>query len=233
MPISMSGCLLKSRENEGVWCFNSELLDVSKPRTIVVSGVGRSGTTATVKVLQASGMAKVGHRRQRTQDDHTFGPLMESGDQKFLEYASCLDGIHDVWGYKWHLAWKYPIVRKLRQPIMVLVFRDNLAVALRASLENKDLDEREWVKYVALLQSQMACYAANETSIPVICVSYEKLIRKPNTVQRLVDLVGLEFSFSSLNAIKPECEKYLSRLWPKHEGPGEAFEWMLGDASSD
>jgi hypothetical protein len=232
---SIPECLGAGREavslhpsNPGLHVFNASKLDVSGPRTIVITGTGRSGTTATARVLQAAGMAKVGQRRFRTQDDYLFGPLMEANDPKFLEYAKELDSKHDVWGFKWHLAWKEPIVTKLRNPIMVMLFRDCLTISQRAEISAIAIYRQsieEWMRHVAERQFELASFCVNQKAMPIVAVSYEKMLTRPETVRALVETLGLQYSDDVQSEIVLNDHRYLRHEYPPFEGPGQTTEW--------
>jgi len=210
----MSQSLLKNPDmvpkTDGVFVQNLDLLKVQEPRTLVVTGTGRSGTTAVIRALHAAGLPKTGDRKPSTQDDHAFGPLLESGDNRFFEYADVLNDRHECWGFKWHNAHIHSkMLSGLRNPIVIAVFRDAVSTALRASSANTNGFEF-WLKTVHDLNTLLVRFAITERRFPVVCVSYEKLVTETKScVVSLCKAVNLSQFDAAIAEIKPSDPRYL------------------------
>ncbi|UYM18540.1 sulfotransferase family protein [Endozoicomonas euniceicola] len=107
-----------------------------EPRTIVVVGVARGGTSIVSGAMAHLGVF-MGKAREPVYEDVALSLAMESGDnEKFCEIARAYDEMHQVW------AWKRPSVinhlddikDKLRNPYFIFVFRDVFSIANRNSI---------------------------------------------------------------------------------------------------
>ena len=74
------------------------------PRTIVVTGIGRSGTTGMMTALLNMGLQNRGRQRQDTLDDWGIGELIDNfpeTSEKLQEEIKRRNELEEVWGFKW------------------------------------------------------------------------------------------------------------------------------------
>ena len=197
-------------ETSGIHAISPDLIRSDK--TIVVTGIGRSGTTAMTKVLQAIGMPKTGVRKDSTQDDHLLGKLIESRDfGGFKDEVTRRDAMFSTWGFKWHLMWNHPeYLRALRNPLMICMSRDSLAITQRSIRDPVEQSGISYAEKVTIHQSSMWHYILQCRWLPIIVVSYEKLITKPSeVVLELSKLTGFTASDKAVQEVVPEDPRYL------------------------
>lgn len=200
---------------------NSGIIDLSKgqalptQRTIVVTGIGRGGTSAMATVLYEAGLPRLGRIRRHTQEDWTLGTLLrERRFEAFAERARRRDAVYDVWGFKWPTAYHFPqAMASLRNPRFVVMHRDLVAMSVRNGLDNNlPGDAVAWLRKVHLWQSQQIRFAI-ESPYPCLCVSYEKLLTNTQQVlDRVSEFVGLSISNEARSKVQPEPLSYRSGL---------------------
>ena len=149
-----------ARTNTGCWVLRPAALPAEA--TIVATGLGRSGTTMIARVLSELGKFIGASLAHRTSEDMDVKQYAKAGDEAGFERLCRLrDAGHPVWGFKNpgfrdHLPlWE----KHLRNPRVIFVFRDILAVAQRNHLAlNMDLQEalglaaRSYVKALKRLE---------------------------------------------------------------------------------
>jgi hypothetical protein len=193
---------------------------IESKRTIIVSGLGRSGTTSITGALFNSNLNMVSENVvKRTLDDWGIGTSLDDKDtQSIRKEVIRRNSKEDVWGFKWHMIqnWKN-FIPLFRNPYVVLIFRDPLTIALRSQINltevDKDIESRsfeKWFKEISLWQMQLIFTALHELKCPTILVSYEKLISNPNLiVPTVLDFCGLNNSEESIKFINTSKNSYL------------------------
>lgn len=202
--------------------FNSGVLALREPeflpekRTIAVSGLGRSGTTAAISSVYQAGVPMVSsHVSSKTLDDWGLGANFDEGDILSLRREIVRrDQLQDIWAFKWHLlqSWSH-FLPLLRNVYLIVMFRDPVSVTFRAKkddFEYQDLQDLEtWLKEVALWNFQLMHCVVNELKCPTLLVSYEKLISNPSVVLPLMlNFCGLPCNYSIVESIKANENPY-------------------------
>lgn len=167
-------------------------------RTYVAFGLERGGTSAVAGVMRALGLY-LGEIEEGNNEDKSFHarPL---GQMRAT--IARRNETHDVWGWKHPPAVSYlpALVRSIRNPYFIIVFRDMVATTL---------SRHQWDGQFLRRSVRMALHEANVTSNanasfalatgrPCLLVSNEKLDRYP------VDLVDEMADF--LHVLRPEGE---------------------------
>lgn len=179
-----------ARTNTGCWVLRPAALPAEA--TMVVTGLGRSGTTMIARVLSELGIFIGASLARRTSEDLDVKKYVKAGDEAgFERFCRLRDAEHPVWGFKNpgfrdHLPlWE----KHVRNPRVIFVFRDILAVAQRNHLAlNMDLQEalglaaRSYVKALKRLE---------ESQCPALLLSYEKCLADPEfAVARIAEYCG-------------------------------------------
>lgn len=169
---------------------------IGRTATIAVTGLGRSGTTMLSRTLMALEMEMGSHLTPQSAEDKKIQLLLKSQDlQGFGDLCRARDAEHPIW------AFKCPALRtvldasmpQMRNPRVVLVFRDILAVSQRNAisvdanlLESMEQAARGYVKLIQQFRNIPA---------PVLLVSYEKALQYPQAlVQALAEFCGKTIS---------------------------------------
>jgi len=158
-------------------------------KTFVVIGVERSGTSMAAQLLHHCGVY-MGDDLGATYENAFFSNKLRAlHNTKNAEYLQEIgleierqNAAHDRWG------WKFPsivfprIYETLRNPRLIFVFRDHVAIAKRMSVSGR-LSFKDALKYAAFHQRVITDYALS-TALPSFLVSYEKAIFKKDAFLR-------------------------------------------------
>ena len=185
-------------------------------RTILVSGIGRSGTTAAISCLYKGGLPQISsHLAQRTLDDWGIGTHFDNNDIGGLRREVVRrDQTSKVWGFKWHMVqtWSNKI-NLFRNPLLIVMYRDSVSISVRARRDDANYHNvqslNKWMQDTALWNMQLTQAVTQEISCPTLLVSYEKLIGSPEKiVPVMLDFCGLPFSEEAIKAIQPSINAY-------------------------
>ena len=186
-----------------------------EPRTVVVLGVARGGTSMVAGALHHLGIL-MGHRiAPTTFEDNKLSRALEDGQLDLVRrIVARRNKRTDVWGWKRPSAFRYldVVAREFRNPYYILVFRDALAVSTRRELTAGKAVADE-LKKVMRVQRILLEFCAATTS-PVLLVSYEKCVLHPSeTATGLARFVGVDVTEEAVAFIQPEPPMYLERAW--------------------
>ncbi|MEM5515316.1 hypothetical protein WNY37_00025 [Henriciella sp. AS95] len=147
---------------------------ISAPRTVVVFGMPRGGTTMVAGICQRCGI-HMGSDLPRNLEDQDF--VGKSHDH-MINAIKQRDQQFNVWGWKFPRAAAYlsDLQNALRNPMFILVWRDALSVATRGAKNTGDLNKSLSVAHS--IQTQNLKFVS-QTSAPILHVSYEKAVRHP------------------------------------------------------
>lgn len=168
MPLSNDGILilnpLPHRENE----------------VIVVTGVGRSGTSMVARVLQAAGLHMGDDMDDVVFEDRQMAAHIDSGNPEELREAiEHRSRVRARWGFKKpglhsNACWDGSRVPNLR---MVIIVRDPVALGLRAAKADQK-PPSEAIREAVQWMTAETEFAFAQTC-PLMLISYEKAITKP------------------------------------------------------
>jgi hypothetical protein len=167
------------------------------PRTLIVLGVARGGTTMLAQMLHNLGVF-MGDGLNSTYQDALLGDISRALfagqidlDQPAIEQVMRRrDAEYAIWGWKFPTQIFEGLYAKARNPHMILVFRDPVAIAGREALIHGHGIEPCFER--AVEQSANLAHFALATPYPCLAVSYERgLQRKRELVDALVDFAGI------------------------------------------
>lgn len=141
--------------------------------TVIITGVGRSGTSMAAAVIDALGVPLGGgwqpgiyeDDQMRTAFYHFYHDMRASTIARYNDR-------HARWGFKFpsiHRHMHPPETGQFRNPRLVVMHRDAVSVACRARMD---------VSPVLAEQAAMAAFA-DKVTCPVLMPSYEKALRYP------------------------------------------------------
>ena len=181
-------------------------LDASSPKTVVIFGAARGGTTMVARVVQSLGIY-LGDDIGVNFEDDAFNlqrlQLFPSKEPEALK-ASLLQTIQernqvrDVWGWKYPNAARYLplILPALRQPRFICVFRDCISTSSRmlGPKMSKGQDPLDALDVNLNIQRENLRLIRN-SKVPSFLCSYEKAISDPRDfVKTLANFVGVDFN---------------------------------------
>ncbi len=187
------------------------------PRTVVVLGAFRGGTSMAAAVLARLGVPMGPGRDEVVFEDPEFNRLL-AGRRLALRRLRALiaerDRASSLWG------WKYPgtvrhlgrVCREIRAPHLVVVLRDPLAIAAREHLATGAALGAALASGSRQLRDVVR--AAISTPYPMLLASHDKALRAPgdfvDEVCRLVRLEpGSAVRAAAVAAVSPEPRAYL------------------------
>ena len=166
------------------------------PRTLIVVGPARSGTTMVAKMLHDLGIF-MGERLGSTCQDavmseisralfHGRADISHPGIEEVLRRR---DRLFAVWGWKFTDHLFEPLYAKTRNPHLILVFRDPVAIATRESVSQGRAVLSSFRR--ALDQLANFGHLLASTAYPCLAVSYERALKRtPELVEGLLDFAG-------------------------------------------
>lgn len=191
-----------SNVNTGYWALRPA--PFPSEATIVVTGLGRSGTTMVSRVLSELGVFMGARLTERSNEDADVRQFVkEQNEAQFERLCRMRDAAHAVWGFKSpgfrdHLAgWE----KHLRNPRIIFIFRDLLAIALRNQLSmNTDVLE---ALALATRGYAKALKQIEQCNAPFLLLSYEKCMENPGrAVQRIGEFCGVALTPEIVESVK-------------------------------
>lgn len=201
------------------WFRHHDTGSATAPRTLVVVGTERSGTTMIAQSLHRLGLF-MGEGLGPTCEDADFyrafypnGSAVPKPDLvRLVSLARSRDREHERWGFKVPSALCAALFPSLREPLIIAVYRDPVAAARRLS-RAQFLPPEKCLAYImsnaALLQRQL-----RGLDVPQLVVSYEKALLDPSGfIDTLLTTLGLavtpETRAQTVAGIQPSPEAYI------------------------
>ena len=184
-------------------------------RTLIVSGVARSGTSMIARILCGAGVFMGSQLDDVVFEDNEFASLFENlALAKIGRLVQRRNSEHETWGFKrphLHLYGK-SLVDVFRNPYMIITMRDPVAIAERNVLSEQNNPASSLSTAVDDLQAMVRF--ARLLSCPVLLISYEKAVQKPEVfVKDLLDFCGLDLPPAAraplLNLVEPNRLAYV------------------------
>lgn len=193
-----------SLTNTGIYVVN----EVPAPLqcTFIIMGIARSGTTMAAKVLQALGV-DMGADGSVVLENTAMANLLEKDrdDKALAALVAERNAAFDRWGWKRPEAFRYHkrFLNGLRNPRLIILYRDPLAIALREHLSMND--EVLPKIHHALQRYQAITEFVAITKFPVLMVSYEKAVGEPREFAKsLGQFAGAQMTDSLLDKAAAE-----------------------------
>lgn len=194
--------------NSGFWLLNSTQMEAIPPATVVVAGLGRSGTSMLAAVLQAAGICMGELTATGTHEDQQLAALLQQRRRRDLrQLIAQRDAAYELWGFKLpsRQILEHSLFRMLRRPYLVVIFRDILAIAGRRQISRGEQlmtqltqSLREYHRLLSFLQ---------DIDLPCLLISYEKALLSPDVlIDQLDHFLGLNLDSSSKSACRASIE---------------------------
>lgn len=204
----MLGGDVEQHLNSGFWLLNSSQLDSISPATVVVAGLGRSGTSMLAAVLKAAGICMGERTATGTHEDQQLAALLQQGKRRDLRrLIEQRDAAYGLWGFKLpsRQVLEHSLFRMLRRPYLIVIFRDILAIAGRRQVSRGEqlmsqltLSLREYQRLVSFLQT---------IDLPCLLISYEKALLCPDLlIDQLQHFLGLNLDAPTRCACRTSIE---------------------------
>jgi hypothetical protein len=219
-----------SPPNSGVITRNAEQAGDEASRTLIVTGVARSGTSMLSAVLQTAGFFMGEHLYSIVGEDAEMLAILQAGNETLLRnLIQDRNSKHQNWGFKIPNLHVYMTVRQLswfRNPYLIVICRDPVAVAVRNAL-SEHYDPLESFQSTAHALSAFGAFA-QAAPCPVLMLSYEKAITAPGqTLEALLSFCGItpdpDLKLALLQAIRPNNPDYLAVANSEYRGFVDSF----------
>lgn len=185
-------------------------------RTILVTGVARSGTSLVAAVLRAAGLHMGDHVYDVVHEDSQMLEVVRSRDNKLLRSViQQRNAKHRTWGFKvpnLHVYMRHDELNLFRNPHLIVIYRDPVAVATRNALSEHT--DRLPGLIAATGAMQAVARFADQTACPLLLLSYEKAVAfPPLLIDSVLDFCGITISADKraalLEHVKPNNPDYL------------------------
>lgn len=181
--------------NSGVILLGSPALRSDLPRTFIVTGLGRSGTSMTASLLSHVGLLSVEDAYPVTLDDREFLDALTRHDRAALAGAiTRRNAQHFAWAFKLpsiHGFLDAAEIELFRAPHVIVMMRDVAAVAQRHAIA-EGMDAGAALFETVSGTTELMAFV-RMLSCPVAVMSYEKAVCYPRAfVDALLSFVSVE-----------------------------------------
>jgi hypothetical protein len=199
--------------------------DVGLGRTFIISGAGRGGTTLVAKVLREAGMNLGKHIADVVGEDRWMLDVLRSGDPKRLNRVIRQRNAQNRdWGFKLpniHNFIRLTDLARFRNPNLILIFRDPLAIAVRGALADY-FDPVSTLRDTAAGLTALAEFAFG-TTCPALLISYEKALIFPGAfVDALIGFCSLPVDVACrermVDHVRPNATDYINGARRQYAG---------------
>ncbi len=186
-------------------------------KTLIVTGVGRGGTSLAASVLFHAGVYMGQHLGEAVYEDQEILHAMQTGDRDLLTRLIALrNSSHRTWGLKipsLHAMIEFQDMSLFRNPYLIVMFRDPVAVAERTAIA-------EYRNALVTMQDTLDAqrdllgFLLNSAAPALLC-SYEKALIDPGNfvddVMRFCEIrLDDEKRKSVLSVIEPSPKTYIT-----------------------
>ena len=175
-------------KSTSVTLFEDKIVPAGEPRTVIVFGVMRGGTSMIAGAVRGLGVFMGEDLPVNNEDPH----FTYKGVPQMTATAEARNAAHANWGWKFPMAAVYleALLPALRNPIFIIVARDFAATAgALARYHSRDMSA---AIAEAMSQTQKNVSLARRCQMPTMFVSYERSVEEPEKfLAELSDFVKL------------------------------------------
>jgi hypothetical protein len=185
-------------------------------KTFIVTGRGRGGTSLAASILFHAGIYMGHHLAEAVYEDLEFIEAFHSRNRDLLvRLIASRNAAHPQWGFKTphlHARLSYQDMGLFRNPHLIVIFRDPVAVAERSALAEYLDPFRAMQESLDALKNLVRF--VNNTTAPALLLSYEKALLKPDDfIDAMARFCGIPLDQGQrrilLNAVQPNAEAYI------------------------
>jgi hypothetical protein len=205
---SMLGGGAESHRNSGFWLINASTNDQDAAGTVVVAGLGRSGTSMLAAVLKAGGIFMGERTAIGTHEDQQIAALLQPRQRRDLRLLiEQRNQDHNLWGFKLpsRQILQPSLFRLLRHPYLVVIFRDILAIAGRRQISKGESLQSQLTQ--SLGEYRRLVRFLDRIDHPCLLISYEKALLDPDMlVDQLDHFLGLHLDATTKAACRSSIQ---------------------------
>jgi hypothetical protein len=196
------------------------------PITVIVSGVGRSGTSMTAAVLSALGIPMGSTKSAVLEDEEFLHALLFFNFARLAQLISARNAANSRWGFKFASLQNHllpPQLEAFRNPHLIIVMRDPVAIATRARISDPEIRDAADAFFNVTKQSHdMATFVA-KASCPTLLLSYEKFLAFPEqAIKSIAAFCGIQLTGAAMDqartTIAPNNTEYLKLFHKAYKG---------------
>jgi hypothetical protein len=169
-------------------------------KTLLVTGLARSGTSMLAAMLQEAGVWLGDHVYEPINEDAEITQILRARDFTRLDALIRRQNARTpIWGFKMpdlHQFLQHDELDRFRNPQLIVIYRDPVAIAARNALSEQADGTEAFIETTAAMHSMAQFVRAS--GVPFLLLSYEKALLFP---QVFIDNV------LALCAITPDDEK--------------------------
>ena len=163
-------------------------------------------------------------------EDVEIGAVLRQSDRRYLlEFIARRNSQHERWGFKIpdiHGLLRYPEVAHFRNPHLIIIFRDPVAISLRRTLSDYQQPMRMLTETTSSIHNLVQFFG--HTSCPAMLLSYEKALIFPDVfVKSMTDFCALPADATSrrrmLRQVTPNSQSYAEGTTVKIAGRLESL----------
>ena len=198
---------------------------VGGPRTLIVTGAQRSGTTMVSALLQQAGIFIGSEINDIVYEDEEIDRILRSGDANSLRrLIAARNAVHSVWGFKLPSLWGDLPPGQLgwfTNPHVIVTFRDPVAIAVRTAVSEYQ-DVMRAVREAVADQQEMLDYV-DALSCPSLLLSYEKALMAPaDSIDAIMRFCSIQVN-DTLRArlaavVEPGRQRYVEGARRRYDG---------------
>jgi hypothetical protein len=199
-------------------------LDAGKP-TLIVTGIARSGTSLIATLLKQAGVYLGEFLDDVVNEDALLHALLRGRDMPALkDLIQARNAEHAQWGFKiptLHAFLKHSDLALFRNPHLIVIFRDPVAVAVR-NARSEHFGELDNMLDTASAMYGLARFA-HRAECRKLMLSYEKVLSRPATaIAQLLEFCGIKMDGAGqaglLRHVQPDRAEYLAAARTTFEG---------------
>lgn len=188
--------------NSGIYIKNKPL-KASEEKTIIVLGMARSGTSMVARVLEGMNVFLGDKKDNAVFEDVEIAEALEKGNIKeFESLVKKRNASYKVWGWKRPSSLNHveTILKNVRNPHFIIVYRDLLSIALRNQISMEaNIDES--LKLANQTYNKINEFVA-KTNSPLFLISYEKaIVRKRLFIKELANFIDFKLTTNKIEQV--------------------------------
>jgi len=197
----------------------------SPEKTLLITGLARSGTSMLAALLQASGVWLGDHVYEPINEDAEIAQMLQARDFTRLdELIERQNASTPIWGFKMpdlHLFLQHDEVQRFRNPHLIAIFRDPVAVAARNALSEHYDGEQAMIEAISAMYSLTQFVRASR--MPYLLLSYEKAVVFPRIfIDNVLSFCGIALDAAQRNEllrhVQPNRPQYVATSKRTFEG---------------
>jgi hypothetical protein len=166
----------------------------SAEKTLIITGLARSGTSMVAGLLGAAGIWLGDHVYEPINEDAEITQILRARDFTRLDaLIARRNGAGPIWGFKMpdlHHFIQHDEFERFRNPHLIVILRDPVAVAVRNVLSEQTDELQAFIETTSAMHSMAQFVRASR--LPFLLLSYEKALLFPQVfVDSILSYCGI------------------------------------------